>query len=50
MINAGIEEGDILVVDSAQSVDNGKIFIAELDGYFAIKRVVRKKEKGSLAP
>ncbi len=37
MVDAGIADGDILVVDRSLSPRNGDIIIAELDGAFTVK-------------
>ena len=45
MIEAGIYEGDLLVVDRSLDPKNNDIVIAELDGEFTVKRFVRKDDK-----
>ena len=42
MIGAGIEDGDILVVDRARQPHNGNIFVAALNGEFTVKRLERR--------
>ncbi len=42
MIDAGIYEGDLLVVDRSLDPKNNDIVIAEYDGEFTVKRFVRK--------
>ncbi|HZW61508.1 MAG TPA: translesion error-prone DNA polymerase V autoproteolytic subunit [Candidatus Babeliales bacterium] len=39
MINAGINSGDILIVDRSLSVANNKIVIARLNDEFLVKRI-----------
>lgn len=39
MINAGIHDGDLLIVDRALKVKDGSIVIALLDGEFTVKRI-----------
>lgn len=39
MIEAGISDGDLLVVDSARTADHGDIVIAAVDGEFTVKRL-----------
>ena len=39
MIGAGIEDGDVLVVDRAITAASGDIIIAALDGEFTVKRL-----------
>ncbi len=44
MVDAGIHDGDILVVDRSLEPTKGKIVIAVLDGQLAVKRLVKKEE------
>lgn len=37
MVNAGIDDGDLLVVDRSLTPRNGDIIIAELEGAFTVK-------------
>lgn len=46
MINAGIEDGDLLVVDRSLEPADGKIAICLIDGDFTVKRL--KLQSGSL--
>ena len=46
MVDAGIYDGDLLIVDRSISGTNGKVVIAILDGEFTVKRL--RSEKGSL--
>ena len=39
MQDAGLNEGDILVIDRSQEVKNGKIAVCYLDGGFTVKRI-----------
>ncbi|KMK11690.1 DNA polymerase V subunit UmuD [Pluralibacter gergoviae] len=39
MRDAGIGEGDLLVVDSAKTAEHGDIVIAAVDGEFTVKRL-----------
>ena len=39
MIDAGIDEGDLLVVDSSRKAEHGSIVIAAVDGEFTVKRL-----------
>ncbi|EMV1562756.1 translesion error-prone DNA polymerase V autoproteolytic subunit [Enterobacter ludwigii] len=39
MIEAGISDGDLLVVDSARTADHGDIVIAAVEGEFTVKRL-----------
>tara|TARA_R110002050_G_scaffold8396_7_gene30826 strand:- start:5510 stop:5974 length:465 start_codon:yes stop_codon:yes gene_type:complete len=42
MINAGIYEGDILVVDRSLMPKMGKVVVACVDGEFTVKRLCKK--------
>jgi len=44
MVNAGIYEGDILLVDRALEPKNNDIVIAYLDGEFTLKRLIIKDD------
>ena len=46
MIEAGIDDGDLLVIDRSLNPENGKIGICMIDGDFTVKRI--KKTKGKL--
>lgn len=46
MIDDGISDGDLLVIDRSISPENNKIAVCFLDGEFTCKRI--KKEKGKL--
>ena len=50
MTGAGIDDGDILVVDRSVTVTNGAIIIAALDGEFTVKRLEMKDKHGRLLP
>lgn len=50
MINAGINTGDILVVDSSVEADSGKIVVAEINGKITVKRYFVDGGKITLAP
>lgn len=50
MINAGIHEGDILVVDRSMEAREGSIVIAVLDGELTVKRLRRKNNVVELVP
>ena len=39
MIEAGISDGDLLVVDSSRTANHGDIVIAAVDGEFTVKRL-----------
>ena len=46
MIGAGLEDGDLLIIDRSLNPENKKIAICLIDGEFRVKRI--KKEKGKL--
>ncbi|MCR4667629.1 MAG: translesion error-prone DNA polymerase V autoproteolytic subunit [Desulfovibrio sp.] len=50
MINAGIHDGDLLIVDRAVEAAHNKIVIAALEGELTVKRLVRRGNKVFLAP
>ena len=50
MINAGIFDGDLLVVDRLETASDGRVVIAALDGDLTVKRLVQKDGKTWLAP
>jgi len=45
MIEVGIYEGDLLIVDRSLNPRNNDIVIAEVDGEFTVKRFLQKDEK-----
>ena len=50
MIEAGILEGDYLVVDRALEPNNGKVVVAALDGELTVKRFYRVGDRLELRP
>ena len=46
MLGAGIDDGDLLVIDKSLRPGNGKIAVCFIDGDFTVKRIV--KENGKL--
>lgn len=50
MLNASINDGDILVVDRAKNIKKNSIVIAFLDGEFTVKRMAREKKGTFLVP
>ena len=46
MTEAGIDDGDLLVIDRSLNPINGKIAVCMIDGEFTVKRI--KKTKGKL--
>ena len=45
MEDAGISDGDLLVIDRSIIPENNKIAICFLDGEFTVKRIVKKDNK-----
>lgn len=50
MINASINDGDILIIDRSLDPKNNSIVLACIDGEFLIKRFVKKENKVFLEP
>ena len=50
MQDAGLSNGDLIVIDRALNAENNKICVCFLDGDFTVKRVVKKGEKLFLKP
>ena len=50
MIEAGLDDGDLLVIDRSKNPENGKIAICLVDGEFTVKRIKKEKDKLYLMP
>ena len=50
MINAGIHDGDLLVVDRALDITDNCIAVCIIDGEFTVKRLKKKSDKILLLP
>lgn len=50
MLDAGIHENDILIVDRSISPTDGKIVVAAVDGQLTVKRIMHKDNKLYLMP
>lgn len=50
MKNAGINSGDILIVDKSKEATNNKIVVAVIDGELTVKRLLRQKDGIILMP
>ena len=50
MIEAGLDDGDLLVIDRSKNPENGKIAICLVDGEFTVKRIKNEKNKLYLMP
>lgn len=50
MIGAGLEDGDLLVIDRSIDPENGKIAVCLIDGDFTVKRIKKENERVYLVP
>lgn len=50
MIDAGLDNGDLLVIDRSLEPENGKIAVCFIDGEFTIKRLKIEKDALFLMP
>ena len=50
MVGAGLDDGDLLVIDRSLNPENGKIAVCFIDGEFTVKRIKREKDKLYLIP
>lgn len=50
MVGAGIDEGDLLIVDKSLSANSGDIVIAIVDGGLTVKRLIMRGEQVILKP
>jgi DNA polymerase V len=50
MIGAGIDDGDIMVIDRSLEPKNNKVAVCFLDGEFTVKRIKITKEEVFLMP
>ena len=50
MVEAGLEDGDLLVIDRSKNPENGKIAVCLVDGEFTVKRIKKEKDKLYLMP
>ena len=50
MLDAGIHDGDILVVDKSMTATDGRVVIVALDGQFTVKTLEKKRGKIRLIP
>lgn len=50
MINAGIHDGDLLVVDRSLPAAHNKVVIAAIEGELTVKRLVRREGRVLLVP
>ena len=45
MIGAGLDDGDLLVIDRSLNPENGKIAVCLVDGEFTVKRIKKEKDR-----
>ena len=50
MIEAGLDDGDLIIIDRSLDPENGKIAICFVDGEFTVKRIKKEKNKLFLMP
>ena len=50
MVGAGLDDGDLLVIDRSLDPINGKIAVCLVDGEFTVKRIKKEKNKLYLMP
>ena len=50
MLNAGLSDGDLIIIDRSLNPENGKIAVCFLDGEFTVKRIKKVKNKVYLVP
>ena len=50
MIGAGLEDGDLLVIDRSKNPVNGRIAVCLIDGEFTVKRIKKEKNRLYLMP
>ena len=50
MVEAGLDDGDLLVIDRSLNPENGKIAVCLVDGEFTVKRIRKEEKKLFLMP
>ena len=50
MIEAGLDDGDLIVIDRSLNPENGKIAVCFIDGEFTVKRIIKKDRSLYLSP
>tara|TARA_B100000401_G_scaffold378887_1_gene280015 strand:+ start:297 stop:728 length:432 start_codon:yes stop_codon:yes gene_type:complete len=45
MIEAGLDDGDLLIIDRSLNPESGKIAVCLFDGEFTVKRIKKKRNK-----
>ena len=50
MIEAGLDDGDLIIIDRSLNPENGKIAVCFVDGEFTVKRIIKQRQKLYLKP
>ena len=50
MVGAGLDDGDLIVIDRSLDPQNGKIAVCLVDGEFTVKRIRKEEDKLYLMP
>ena len=50
MIGAGLDNGDLLIIDRSLNPENGKIAVCLIDGEFTVKRIKKENDRLYLMP
>ena len=50
MVGAGLDDGDLLVIDRSLNPENGKIAVCFIDGEFTVKRIKKVGDRLYLMP
>ena len=50
MKNAGISDGDLIVIDRSLNPENNKIAVCFIEGDFTVKRIIKKEGELYLKP
>ncbi len=50
MVGAGLDDGDLLVIDRSLDPENGKIAVCLVDGEFTVKRIKKEEDRLYLIP
>ena len=50
MVNAGLEDGDLIIIDRSIEPSNNKIAVCFIEGEFTVKRLIVKRNKIWLKP
>ena len=50
MVGAGLDDGDLLVIDRSLDPESGKIAVCFIDGEFTVKRIKKEEDRLYLMP